>query len=118
MFEETLAKQGPGGSDSPVIIKFSVTTESRDAGLAVERQAADAVTKATAPLDPLGSTPQAIVQVGSMVDTGTTILAKAQTFETTWGILLKRMALFNVIVTGIAAVFDVHRLVSHYLNAT
>ena len=115
MFEESFAKQGPSNPGSRITIKFSVTTASRDA---VERQAADAITRATAALDPLGSISQAVVQVGSMVDTGITIIAGAQTFETTWGVLLKKMTLFNVIVTDIAEVFDVYRLVSHYLNAT
>ena len=118
MFEEALVKHAPGGSNSPITIKFSLTTESHEAGDAVERQAADATAKVTAALDPLGSTPQAIGQLGLVVDTGKAIITEAQTFETTWGVLLKRMELFNKIVADIAAVFDVPRLVFHRLNAT
>ena len=105
MFEGTLTSDG---FDSAIMIKFSLTTESHKAGDAGGRQAVDAVTKATAALGSLETTPQAFDQLGSVVDTGTTIITEAQTFETAWGILLKRMALFNKIVADIAAVFDLH----------
>ena len=118
MLEETLGVEASNGADSAVTLKFSLAVESREAGDVAERQAADAVAKATGELGPLGFTPQAVVQLGSVVDTGTTIITGAQTFETTWGVLLERMAVFNKIVADVAAVFDVHRFASHRLNAT
>ena len=39
------------------------------------------------------------------VDTGTDVVTETQTLETTWGVLLQRMELFNKIVDGIAQVF-------------
>ena len=118
MLEKTLRQRASDGSDSTITIKFSLTAESREAGDAAERQAADAVTKVTTVLGPLESTPQAAVQLGSVVDTGTAIITEVQTFETTWSVLLDRMTLFNKIVSDIAAVFYFPQLISRCLSTT
>ena len=118
MLEKTLRQRASDGSDSTITIKFSLTAESREAGDAAERQAADAVTKVTTVLGPLESTPQAAVQLGSVVDTGTAIITEIQTFETTWSVLLDRITLFNKIVSDIAAVFYFPQLLSRCLSAT
>ena len=109
MLEETVGKHVSGdGPDSAITITFSLTTESHQASDAAGCQAADAVSRATGALGPLGATPQTVVQLGPVVDTSTTIITEAQTFETTWGVLLKRMALFNKIVADVVTVFDVY----------
>ena len=107
--EETLGRNTSDGTDSGITIKFSFAAESRKGVDAHELQATDAVAKATEAVGPLGSTPPAAGFLSSAVDTGTNVITEVQTFETTWGVLLQRMALFNRIVSDIAAVFDVRR---------
>lgn len=75
-----------------------------------EHQAADAVTRATETVDAFSSTPAVVGLLSSAVDAGTNVATKVQTFETTWGVLLKRMDLFNKIVADIAQVFGANRL--------
>ena len=108
VLEDTLhvGKDTPDGSDlSGITIKFALVAEPRGDVSADERQATDAVTRATA-VNPLNFTPAAAGFLSSTVDTGTNVLTEVQTFETTWGVLMQRMELFNKIVYGIAKVFN------------
>jgi hypothetical protein len=110
VLEDTLRKNTPDGSDlSGITIKFALAAEPRGDIDADERQATDAVTRATE-VNPLSSTPATVGLLSSAVDTGTNIATELQTFETTWGVLLKRMELFNKIVDGVAQVCGVHCL--------
>jgi hypothetical protein len=105
VLEDTL--HTPDGPNlSGVTIKFALAVEPRGDVNADKHQATstDADTRATA-VNPLNSTPVAVGLLSSTVDTGTSVLAKVQTFETTWGVLLQRMELFNKIVDSIAQVF-------------
>ena len=114
VLEDTLhvGKDTPDGSDlSGMTIKFALTAEPRGDVNADERQATDAVTRVTT-VNPLNSTPAAVGLLSSAVDTGTNVVTELQTFETTWGVLLQKMELFNKIVDGIAQVFGTHRLAS------
>ena len=96
----------PDGSDlSAITIKFALAAEPRGGVGAGERQAKDAVTAANS----LGSTPAAVEHLSSTVDTGPNVI---QTLESTWGILLQRMELFNRIVDDIAQVFGAQCLYS------
>ena len=107
VLEDTLhvGKDTPDGSDlSGMTIKFALTAEPRGDVNADERQATDAVTRVTG-VNPLSSTPAAVGLLSSAVDTGTNVVTEVQTFESTWGVLLQRMELFNKIVDGIAQVF-------------
>ena len=109
VLEDTLhaGKDASDESDlSGMTISFALAAQPLGLGdvNADERQARDAVNRATAPLS---STPAAVGLLGSAVDTGTNLVTGAQTFETTWGVLLHRMELFNGIVDGIAQVFGV-----------
>ena len=109
VLEDTLLV-GKNGSDlSGITIKFALAAESLGDANADERQATHAVTRATG-VNPLSSTPAAVGLLSSAVDTGTNVVTELQTFETTWGVLLRRMELFNKIVDGIAQVFDVQCL--------
>jgi len=93
-------------SDLPgLTIKFAMAAEPRADIDADERQATDAVVRATEAVNPISSTPAAIELLTSVVDASTNVVTEAQTFETTWGVLLQRMELFNKIVTDIAQVF-------------
>ena len=104
------ALRSPNGSKlSGITIKFALTAEPRGDGNADECRAPDTVTRATA-VDPLSSTPAAVGLLSSAIDTGTNVITEVQTFETTWGVLLQRMELFNKIVDGFAQVFDVQCL--------
>ena len=115
VFEETLTSDD---SVSGITIKFSFVAQSREGANIVEDQSAEAVRNAARALGTLGSTPRVVNQLSSVVDTSTTILTEVQSFETTWDVLLKRMALFNKIVADIAAVFDVHLFDFFCLNTT
>ena len=112
VLEDTL-RAGKDASDesdlSGMTISFALAAQPLGDVNADERQARDAVNRATAPLS---STPAAVGLLGSAVDTGTNVVTEAQTFETTWGVLLHRMELFNGIVDGIAQVFGVQCLAS------
>lgn len=111
VLEEPLRKDTSDESGlAGITIKFGFAAILREGPNASELQAADAVTKMTETVSALGSTPPVVSLLGSAVDTGTNVVTKVQTFETTWGALLKRMELFNKIVADIAAVFHVHRL--------
>ena len=98
-----------GSKLSGITIKFALTAEPRGDGSADECQATNAVPRATA-VDPLSSTPAAVGLLSLVADTGTNVMTEVQTFETTWGVLLQRMELFNKIVDGFAQVFDVQCL--------
>ena len=109
VLEDTLLV-GKNGSDlSGITIKFALAAESLGDANADERQATDAVTRATG-VNPLSSTPAAVGLLSSAVDTGTNVVTELQTFETTWGVLLQKMELFNRIVDGVAQVFGVRCL--------
>jgi len=93
-------------SDLPgLAIEFALAAEQCADIHADERQATDAVVRATGTVNPLSSTPAAIELLTSAVGAGTNVVPEVQTFETTWGVLLQRMELFNRIVTDIAQVF-------------
>ena len=103
VLEDTL--HTPDGSDlSGVTIKFTLAAEPRGDVDEDKRQATDAVARATATVIPLSSTPTAVGLLSSAVNAGTNIVTEVQTFETTWGILLQRLELFNKIVDGFAQV--------------
>ena len=105
VLEDTLRKDTPDGADaSGITIKFALAGEPRGNVDGDERQAADAVSRATA-VNLLSSTPATVGLLSSTVDTGTNVVTEVQTFETTWGVLLQRMELLNKIVDGIAQVF-------------
>jgi len=97
-FRDTSDKSGLPG----LTITFALAAEPRADIDADERQATDAVVRATEAANPLSSTPAAIA---SAVDAGTNVVTEVQTFETTWGVLLQRIELFNRIVTDVAQVF-------------
>ena len=107
VLEDTLhvGKDTPDGSDlSGVTIKFTLAAEPRGDVDEDKRQATDAVARATATVIPLSSTPTAVGLLSSAVNAGTNVVTEVQTFETTWGILLQRLELFNKIVDGFAQV--------------
>jgi len=92
-------------SDLPeLMIKFALAAEPLADIDADEQQATDAVIQATEVVNPLSSTPAAVGFLSSAVDPSPNVVTKVQTFETTWGVLLQRMELFNRIVTNIAQV--------------
>jgi len=92
-------------SDLPgLTIEFAMAAEPHADIGADERQATDAVVRAIEAVNPLSSTP-AIELLTSAVDASTNVITEVQTFETTWGVLLQRVELFNRIVTDIAKVF-------------
>ena len=111
MLELTL---GTGTSDGPerlgITIKFALAAESRGDVDANKLQATDAVKKATEAISAFRPTPQIVGQVDSAIGTATKVSTELQTFEDTWNVLLKRMALFNKIVGGIAEVCGIQRL--------
>ena len=111
VLEETLlvGKNTDRSDLSGITIKFALGAEPLGDANADERQATDAVTRATG-VNPLNSTPGAVGMLSSAVDTGTNVVTELQTFETTWGILLQKMELFNKIVDGVAQVFGVRCL--------
>ena len=107
MFEDNLRKDTSDGSDlSGITVKFVLAAELRADANADERQAADAVAAAAAAVNSLSLTPPAVDLLGSAVDTSTHVVTEVKTFDTTWGVLLHKMELFNNIVAGIAEVFD------------
>jgi len=105
VLEYTFRNIAPDGADLPgPTIKFALAAKPRADIDADERQATDAVVRATEAVNPFSSTP-AIEVLTSAVDASTNVVTEVQTFETTWGVLLQRMELFNKIVTDIAQVF-------------
>ena len=121
VFEDTLRKDTSNESNrSGITIKFAFAAAERHGqGSAEERQAADAVARATGAVDPLSSTPVAVDLIRPTVDTGTKVLnvvAKAQkvhAVETTWDVLLQRLQRFDEVVTGLAEVFGSPSLSVH-----
>jgi len=97
---------GGGTSDPPecsgITIKFTLVVEALGDVDTNELQATDAVNRATEAISALRPAPQIVGQVNSAIGAGTQVATEAQTFETTWNVLLKRMALFNKIVAAIA----------------
>ena len=100
------------------MIKFAFAAQQPEGVNADLLQATAAVNQVTEAICKVSSTPAIAGPLAVVVDTGTTVVAEVQTFQTTWGILLYRLELFNKIVTDIAAVIDVHLLPSlaHSLN--
>ncbi|KAF8549383.1 hypothetical protein OG21DRAFT_1500452 [Imleria badia] len=93
VFEDTFRKDASDGSDHlGYTIKFALAVELHQQTHANvdadERQAQDAVTRATEAVDPLSSTTTVVGQV----------------FETTWNVLMQRMELFNKSAAGIAQI--------------
>ncbi|KAF8548063.1 hypothetical protein OG21DRAFT_1607113 [Imleria badia] len=115
VLEATLDKDTPDESDRlRIAIKFALAAEELRGDVnADERQATDAVTRATETVSALGSTPAVVDRLNSAVDTGNKVANEVQAFQT----LLKRMELFNTIVTDIAQVFGTVSSL-HSLNAT
>ena len=87
-----------------ITLKFNLVAPPRGDGNAEELQAVDVVAAASRSITSLGCTPAVVALLNSVVDTGTKATTETQTFNNTWGILLKRMKLFNEIVTDIAQV--------------
>ena len=105
VLEDMLCKDTSDHSDhSGITIKFALAAAPCGDVHADERQAMDAITKATDAINPLPSTPTSVEIVGSTVDTGTSVVTEVQTFENTWAVLLRRLGLFNKIVTGVAQI--------------
>ncbi|KAF8132077.1 hypothetical protein EV363DRAFT_1583662 [Boletus edulis] len=104
VLECTLGKDTSDESDSGMTLKFALSAESLGNSNADGRQVIDAVTVASEAINPLNSTPAAAGLLSSAVDAGTNVATGTQTFETTWGVLLQRMELFNKIVTGVAQI--------------
>ena len=108
MFEDSLPKDTSDEADlSWITLKFVLATEPRGDATAEERQASDAVARATDAMNLFGSTPTAARLLDSAVDKGTNVITKVKTFENTntWGILLQRIELFDKIVSDISQVF-------------
>ncbi|KAF8550280.1 hypothetical protein OG21DRAFT_437731 [Imleria badia] len=106
VLEDALRKDTSDTSDlSGTTIKFAFATEPRGDVNADERQAIDAVTRATEVVGPLDSTPAVVGLANSAVDAVTNDVTKFQTFESTWAVLMQRMELFNKIVGSIAEIF-------------
>ena len=107
-------------SDAPersgITIKFALAVEVRRDVNANELQATDAVNRGAEVSGTLRPAPRIVGQVDSAIGTGTQVATELQTFENTWNVLLKRMALFNKIVAGIAEVSGIWRLVPLRLN--
>jgi hypothetical protein len=108
VFEDLLRMDASDAADlSGFTIKFALVVEQLRTVNADDRQAADAVTRATDMIPDLASTPTAVGLLGSAVDAGTHAANQIQTFETTWNDLLDKMKLFNTIVAGITEVLAV-----------
>ena len=119
VLEATLGKGAPDGSDlSEFAIKFALAAEPCGDVNANKLQATDAIIKTAEAASVPGSAPMVVGLLSSGVDTGANVTTKVQTFETTWGVLLKRMELFNKIVADIAQVFSANYPTLHSLNTT
>ena len=95
---------------SEITMKFALSVEARGDNNANELQAADAVKRATKTVSSSRRTPQIVGRMRSAIGIGTKVAAEVQAFENTWNVLLKRMALFNKIVAGVAEVSGIRRL--------
>ncbi|KAG9308623.1 hypothetical protein JVU11DRAFT_11731 [Chiua virens] len=84
-------------------LKFTFTSVPCQPLEADERQVADAVDTAKQAVEAMRPTP-VVDHLSSAVDTVTQVVNSAQTFATTWDVLLKRIKLFDQIVTGIAEI--------------
>jgi hypothetical protein len=108
VFEEPLRKDASDATDlSRITIKLVLVVEQLRTVNADDRQAADAVIRATKTIPDLAPTPTAVDRLGSAVDAGAQVANKIQTFATTWSVLLEKVELFNKIVAGIAEVLAV-----------
>ncbi|KAG6374155.1 hypothetical protein JVT61DRAFT_4803 [Boletus reticuloceps] len=104
VLEATLRKDSPDGPDlSGIAIKFTLTAEPREEANVDERQATDAVTLAEPTVSSHGS-PAIVDTLVPVVNVDTDIITTVQTHETTLGVLLRRMEIFNRIVDGIAEI--------------
>lgn len=104
-----------GSNQSEITIKFALAAQPRGDVKADERQATDAIAEASqAVLPPLGSASAAVGLFASAVSISTNVATVIQTFDNTWGLLMKRMELFNRIVAGIAQVLALTILVSSW----
>ena len=88
-----------------ITLKFTLVAPPREDVNAEELQAVDAVATAIQAVVPLGATSAVVEVLNSAVDTSQKVVTEIQTFDNTWGVLLKRMELFNKIVADIAKVF-------------
>ena len=86
-------------------LKFTLVAPPSEDVNADELQVVDALATASRAIVPLGATPVVVGILHSTVDTSQKVVTEIQTFDNTWGVLLKRMKLFNEIVTDIAQVF-------------
>ena len=104
-----------GTSDPPepsrITIKFALVVEARGDVNENELQATDALNRATKTVGTLRPVPQIVGRMRSAIGIGTKVGTELQTFENTWDVLLKRMALFNKIVAGVAEVSRIRRFV-------
>ena len=113
VFEERLRKDTSDGSDlTGITIKFAFAAQQPEGIDADRLQATAAVNQAMQVIGTLDSTPATAGLLAVAVDTGTTVVAEVQTFQTTCGVLLHRLELFDKIVTDITSVIDVHLLAS------
>ena len=104
--EHALRKDTSGGSDHfEITLKFVLAAQLSGDINAEELQVIDAIATASQAVVPLDSTPTAAGILNSTVDTSQKVVTEIQTFNNTWGVLLKRMELFNKIVADIAQVF-------------
>ena len=104
---------GPDPSDEPDLsgntIMFALTADPRTEVDSDERQAVGAITMATEMATTLRA-PPVVGPLNSAVDAATNVAVELQTFETTWGVLLRRVELFNKIVADVAQVVRLHCL--------
>ncbi|KAG9309439.1 hypothetical protein JVU11DRAFT_10408 [Chiua virens] len=102
VIERTLSSHASGNSGlSGMTIKFALAAELRDGVNAGKLQATHAVTMATDTVATIGSMPGAVDCFTSVTEPSATVVNEAQTFGTTWDILLQRMTLFNTIMVKI-----------------
>ncbi|KAG6374160.1 hypothetical protein JVT61DRAFT_4810 [Boletus reticuloceps] len=100
VLEATLRKDIPDEPDlSEVVIKFTLTAEPREEANADECHATDAVTLAQATVT-VHDSPAVIATPCSVVDVSMDTTPMI-TYETTLGVLSRRMEIFNKIVNGI-----------------
>ncbi|KAG9311660.1 hypothetical protein JVU11DRAFT_7895 [Chiua virens] len=110
VIKRTLGAIASSGSDlSGPTIKFALAVKLSERSNANELQARDALATAIKMVTPLSSMPGAVDLVTSMVQSGPAVMTQLQSFETTWDVLLKRLKLFDTIVTKIA---EIHPYVS------
>ena len=99
------ALRNDGSDRFEITLKFTLVAPPREDVNAEELQAKGAITTASQAVVPVGATPTAVRVLNSAADTSQKVVTEVQTFGNTWGVLLKRMELFNKIVADIAQVF-------------